>query len=1408
MKYFDTYLSKYLLLFLVLSYSVQNVLANDKFRKISTIEGLSQNYVNGIFQDSKGFMWIATNDGLNRFDGYSFKTYQVTPFQKKGVPSNLVFRIQESEDGSLWVGTSDQGVHKFDVKRNSFYSLEELCTNKPRKQAKSIGALYIDSQGWIWIGSNNGVDMLKPNGDGTFRFYNLSSQAGSTTGLIPQTIYSFQENEDGAIIISGSAGVYFSRLKDRLEGDYKIHKFRGFISTGNYDVVIFKDRHVLVWQEGVDEIELDFKAGIIAQKKPLIEEVTRYALLDSRGVLWCSALSEGLSTNSLEINEHGELIAKRIEHFGVDVFGNTDITYLYESSDGIVWVGLNGIGLYCYVPQGERFRGYNKTDNPGSVGYNKIRSIFEDSKNNLWIGSEGKGVSVLPAKDARNYEAGFIHKKVQPFSHNLDHVYAFAEDINTGKIYSGNSFPLTFVELQLKNNRVTTSQPEFGEAFSSSFDTYIDKQGVLWVATYGKGVEIVFPEDENGRRRVISHRENSSNISSISSDIIRSLMEDDSGNIWIGTDNGLNLLLANEKYQENPKFKIFKNDLNDSTTISHNYILPIVQTSIGDIWVGTMGGGLNKVVFQDDEIIFEKYTKENGVPSNVIKAIIEDNDGLLWFSSNRGISSFNTNTKKIINYDINDGLQDYEFGELAACKRSDGEILFGGVNGFNAFYPEEIGMDLCPPKIVITDLLLLNEPIEAGEEFNNRVIIEKQIGDTEHIKLRYAENSLALHFSALHYAAPAKNQYRYKLEGFDEDWIKTGSDNRIAKYTYLPHGEYTFMVEGTNLDGVWCSSPSKLKITIKPPWYRTTLGYILYYLIAMVSVFGYVRYSNLKTKQKAAFEMERFEKNKAKELSDMKLRFFTNISHEFRTPLTLILGPLERLISEGSSYNESKRQSNYSIIQRNAAILLRLINQLMDFRKFEQGKMKLLASSNNIAVFLDEIFSSFQEYAKLKDITFEKHFPDKELDIWFDKDKLEKIIYNLLSNAFKFTQPGGKVVFSLTESIDFVTISVADTGLGMSEDMQKHVFKRFYQSERIRNRKVGSTGIGLSFTKGLVELHHGKIDFQSVMNEGSTFFVELMKGDAHLSDEEKLSEFNQAEEQYLSSEGMPDIEQIADAHFVKKEVPKPIGDNGVKVLIVEDNDDLRKFMVSQFAENYNVGEAYDGKQGFEMCIEMQPDIVVSDVMMPNMDGYELCDAIKSDERTSHIPIVLLTAKTSPEYQLKGFQSGADAYVPKPFQYVLLKARITAILESREKLRSKYRRSTEIKPSEITMTSADEKFLVKIVELVENNISEENFTVEQLSSMYGLTQNLLNKKLKSLTGHNSKAFIRSIRMKRAAQLLELGRYTVADVTYEVGMNDLKYFRQCFKAEFGMTPSDYMKENVKNAKEEDGTEEESF
>jgi len=1396
-----------LLFFLCLFFFQNKISAQNPlyFQHLTTDNGLSQNDVNDIHQDNQGFMWFATHDGLNKYDGYDFTVYNPESNNPKSINSNLIFAIKADNDGNLWLGTTGNGLNFFDKSLETFIHFKNDEKNPKSLSNNHINDIYLDKNNKLWIGTNDGLNLLdldKPMDSTSFQRYNLQKDeliSGSdrniifsifedsknqlwvggsdglnklcrnakgeiyfktinkTIGLPKGTVRSINEDAEGRLIIGAGMGLF---LLEKNNESYKVK----LIHRGFFNVVAINENHI--WA-GTDNGLLYFNSAIKGQ----IPEFKGRFVYDPR------------NPNSLSKNIVKSLII--------------DCT-------GIVWVGTNGGGVNKFDPDRKKFKHVKETLDSTSISYDKIRAMFEDSNGSLWIGTEGGGLNMALKDDIKENYTGFkTFKSIsKPFA---------LEEVEKGgvkKLFIGaESTPGRFYTLDISNPE-NINENDFikdNDIKHSVFSILEDSHKNVWIGTYNGGIHRWLYQGENApyKKDVLVYSKN--DMSGISNNIIRNIYEDSKKNIWFATGNGLNKLLPKEKNKSKPKFITYLHKPNDSLSISHNYILEIYESKKGDIWIGTFGGGLNKFIPASNGLPdrFRVFNNSNGLSNNVIKGILEDDFNSLWVSSNKGLTKFNPETKAIRNYDVNDGLQSNEFQELARLKRKNGELLFGGINGFNAFFPDDIIDNSYEAKTVITNFSISNKTVKIGEKVNGRIILNKSINDLNIIQLEYRENSFSFDFAALHYAAPQKNQFAYMLDGFDEDWVFTTSKKRFATYTNIGPGEYTLKVKASNNDGIWNSAHSELKIKVTPPFYRTTCAYIFYGLLILAALLLYRRSTIVKTTKKHQLELEYLENDKNEELQKIKLEFFTNISHEFRTPLTLIKGPIEFLQKNGKDLSQRALQEQYALMQKNANYLMRLVNQLLDFRKINQGKMRLVVRKSNIATFIKEVAEPFQFLSHKQLIDFEVNMTNENLYSWFDHGALEKIINNLLSNAFKFTPEHGKISIDISEEknnnteniVSLVVIKVMDSGKGIPESRKHNIFERFYIEEDKDNVNPQGAGIGLAFTKNLIELHRGKIEVTSSDNEGTLFTVKIpMNKEAYLNvpeiicKEESDSDFSMRSSE-KESFAIDINDDLLDGDITKSRSKLPI------LLIVDDNKDIRTFIKQVFNKEYKIHEAENGELGFNMACKIIPNIILTDLVMPKMDGLELCEKLKTTKTTSHIPIVMLTAKISQENEIKGFKNGADDYVRKPFDTELLKIKLNNIIKGRDVLRKRFNREINLQPKEVTVTSTDERFLKQAIEIVEKHMMNTDFSVEMLVKEMGHSRSNLYLKFKEITGLSSSEFIRNIRLKRAVQLFEQSDLSVKEIMYMTGFNTASYFAKCFKKQFGVIPSEYVRQKDK-------------
>jgi signal transduction histidine kinase/DNA-binding response OmpR family regulator len=849
---------------------------------------------------------------------------------------------------------------------------------------------------------------------------------------------------------------------------------------------------------------------------------------------------------------------------------------------------------------------------------------------------------------------------------------------------------------------------------------------------------------------------------------IQHIFESRKNELWIGTHHGLYKYIHNRE-----TFKRYLHDPNDSNSLSSSNIGYICEDKDGILWLGTLGG-LNR--FDPKSDTFTHYTKEDGLPSNRVQGILEDKDNnALWLSTYEGISRFDLSTKEFRNFDASHGLTGKRLtGSVLETKN--GEFLFGGSNGLNIFHPDDLLSNLEPPDLIISDFKIFNISVPVGDDSP----LQKPIYQTEKIVLASDEHDISFDFLTTHYVDPSQNEYAYMLENYENEWRYVGNTNS-AIYPNLPPGEYIFRVKAANNIGVWNEEGVSIKIIILPPWWATTWAYIVYAIVFFIIIYFTWKIQLKRIRIKHNYEMTKFEAEKMREVDEMKSRFFANLSHEFRTPLTLIFGPAKDIMENS---DDKKAKQNAGMIKRNASRLYKLVNQLLDLSKLEAGKLKLEASEYDIIPFLKGVVLSFSSLAERQRITLRFNTIEKTLSIYVDKDKVEKIVNNLLSNAFQFTPEGGEIDFTIEKLVEEIEIKIADNGIGIPKEKMNKIFNRFYQLDGSHTREGEGTGIGLALTKELVELHKGKIMVESKEGEGSIFTVLLPLGKKHLKPEEIVEK--DVEEEEL--ETIEEVEFISEPEMIKEktdidvliDVEKPL------LLIVEDNSDVRKYIISHLEEDYRIQEAVDGKDGLSQASNHIPDLIISDVMMPNLDGFELCNKLKTNEKTSHIPVIILTAKATSQDKIEGYETGADDYIMKPFEAGELKARIKNLIEMRRKLQEKFSSDDFIIPKELS--SIDERFLNKVLNAINDHISEEKFSIEDLGNEVAMSRKHLHRKLKALTNKSPSQFIRSIRLSKARMLIKEKKGTISEISFMVGFSTPIYFNKCFKEEFGYSPGE--------------------
>ncbi|WP_299547339.1 two-component regulator propeller domain-containing protein [Seonamhaeicola sp.] len=1387
------------MLFLLLVCNYYKIFAQNSayFEHISSGNGLSQNDVNCIYQDHQGFMWFGTHDGLNKYDGYDFTIYNLERNNPNSLTSNLIFTITSDDNGNLWIGTTGEGLNCFNQSLERFSHFKHESGNKKSLSNNQVSYVYRDSKNRLWVGTKDGLNLLDLTGfhneeEVVFKRFALNDQENSTD-YIANFIYTVFEDSKNNIWVGGAYGLY--KLSERSDGSTYLRLVNqdvGMSSTSVRSIAEDGRGNLFVGTvSGLYKLNLNQPSGRVR----FVNSAFCGSLLVDDNRLWVGTNS-GLRLFDNAPNNDLPVLVEAYRYNPKNPFSLTKdiVKSLYKDRTGIIWVGTNGGGVNKLDPNRKQFVHVKKTSAEESLSYDKIRSMYEDSNGTLWIGTEGGGLNMLPKQKEGASEYSFIkfNSPSKPFD-----IIEIERNNKKLLLLGTEAFPGLF-ELDITDPLKVDAEGIIGieEIRSSVFSLLEDRHKNLWIGTYDEGLHRwAYYQNSNSYKKDLLVN-NRNNPYSISSNIIRDILQDSHGNIWFATSNGLSKLIPDEALNKDPKFEVYRKAPNDPNSISHNYILSLYESKDGTIWIGTFGGGLNKYIpgVNGEADKFLVYLDIDGLPNNVIKGILEDKDGNLWLSTNKGLSKFDPIEETFKNYDENDGLQSDEFQELACLKKSNGEMLFGGVNGFNAFFPENIIDNDIEAKPIITSFSISNKEIGVGEVVNRRVVLDKVISKTQELTLKYNENSFSFEFAALHFAAPNKNKFAYMLEGFDEDWVYTGAGKRFATYTNLSSGNYTLKVKASNNDGVWGTAPSQIKIRIKPPFWQTNFAFLLYSLFIIGLLLVYRRFTIIKTTKKHQLELEHMEKEKNDELNRMKLEFFTNISHEFRTPLTLIKGPLKYLRKNSRNLDEEAVQKQYTRMYKNTEYLLRLVNQLLDFRKLNQGKMKLVLRKSNLLGFVKEICEPFQFLAQKQDIVFNVYSKEETIASWFDHDALEKIMFNLLSNAFKFTGKRGKVEVDISiDDKDYAVIKVKDNGSGIAENRIASIFDRFHTENSTERKKQQGAGIGLSFTKNLVLLHQGTIDVKSEPHVETVFTVQLPMNKEAYADIPEIVIKTADDVDFLVRSSESEIaaisfnDELIDQDFSNRKSSSPV------LLVVDDNDEIRSFIKDALSGDYEVFEADNGKMGLELANKLKPSIILTDVLMPVMDGYELCKTLKTQIDTSHIPVIMLTAKSSQESEIQGAKVGADDYIRKPFDIELLELKLSNIVKQRNDLRKRFNREINLQPKEVTVTTMDEKFLQKAINIVEENMMNPDFNVEMLVKEMGHSRSGMFVKFKEITGLSPSEFVRNIKLKRAVQLFEQSDYSVKEIMFMTGFNTASYFSKCFKKQFGVVPSEYVGKN---------------
>lgn len=1340
---------------------------------------------NCVFQDTFGFIWIGDQEGLLRYDGYNLKRFKQTPFDTTSLSNNFVIDIEQDKNGNLWIATLGGGLNYFNQKTELFSHYLHDPKDPASLGSNRLTKIIVNDDGSLWIGTlDNGFTIISWDSAGKPKYRQYIEQ------ILPpdkpwNTILDMYKDTKGNLWI-GTEGLGLQRL-NIASGEiksYQTDKNNPFSISDNFVSSICEDDSGSIWigtgsryaKSGGGLNRFDPKSEKFTHfrhqpgnPRSLSSDIINALMIDRDNGFWIGTSRGGLNYLSLS-----ELYNQENPKFRKVREGS--YSSIYEDSLGNVWICPSEFYVYKYDYRQNPFVHFrHKPDNPNSLSHNSAHSLFLDKTYNLWIGHGIKGITVYNLKSKK-----YRHYKHDPQNTNTiseNFVKALCAD-NNDNIWIGTANSgIDIFNPANETFRHIKANPNDSTALASNLIQILAKRfnGDIWIVSKKGGLQLYDSE----HKQFLNFDPDPN---SIEDESIYALCEDGAGRLWLGTtNNGLYNIVLNGRNLKSVKH--YSYNALDPSGLNNNTINDIMIDEKQDVLWITTNGGLNRMDLSSG--LFDHITEKDGLPTNFVMTMLQDNLGRVWMTTTNGISRYNPQTGKIINYDKADGLPHTHFG--GSTKRNvktTGDTLFFGGRGVIAFNRRKIIDNPNIPPIKLTSFKINNKHVR----------LDTAIHSKKNINLNYDQNAFSFEFSALNYTNPAKNQYAYKLEGFHDDWIYTGN-KRTASFTNLDPGEYIFKAKGSNNHGIWNEQGTSIKITILPPWWKTWWAYASYLILILILLNILRKYDLKRQHLKNELALEHKHSEKLREIDRMKSRFFANISHEFRTPLTLILGPIDKLLSR---ITESESRNELTMMQRNAKRLQRLINQLLDLSSLESGAMTIHVKEENIVKLVNEYVQSFESLAQLKGIELKFNAEDELIPLFVDRDKIEKILSNLLSNALKFTAEGGMVEVSVSgsrfASVDAVysnrvVIKVSDTGTGISSNRIDKIFDRFYQIDDSQKRKNEGTGIGLALTKELVKLHHGQITVDSRVGKGTTFSIYLPAGKDHFKNNEIIDDIQDAD-LALEKEDFATEETAFESANYNEQHPGRKTDKSI-ILIVDDNPDMRAYIRGYLDNNYKMIEAEDGQKGFDKATDTIPDLIISDVMMPKMGGFELCDKIKTDERTSHIPLILLTARAESVDRIEGLQTGADDYLIKPFDSKELQVRINNLIEQREKLRERFYKEVILGSKDISVVSIDEKFIYRLIDICHKHMADSKFSIESIGLEVGLSRSQLYRKLKGLTGKSATDFLKTLRLKRAALLMLQHQENISQIAYEVGFNNLSYFAKSFKELFGKTPSEYLK-----------------
>jgi signal transduction histidine kinase/ligand-binding sensor domain-containing protein/CheY-like chemotaxis protein/AraC-like DNA-binding protein len=1377
------------------------------FSHLDVAGGLSNNHITCIFKDARGYMWFGTASGLDRWDGYQFKVYKHDARDSNSLSDNYIEQMFQGPDGKLWIESRAGRFNIYDLTTDKFSrGYLDYLRSMSLPDSWLLNIIVWKEDYWF-IYKDKGVYHRQSDG----RIVPFQPSEGDMHSISPAPICSARADVDGNCWVVHEDG-RMEKIDSRLN---KVVLNTAVLLQGVTPPLsichIFIDKENDLWLSGSGVFKgTIYYSPLTGEVKHLTQDsgpsrlssnVIQNIIQDSRGDIWMATDHGGI-----DIVHKKDFSIKTITHVEDDrkSLPDNSISTVYQDYSGTIWIGTYKSAISYYHQERFQFPQYRRQPgNNASLPFDDVAGFAEDRKGNIWIGTNGGGMIYFDRSTGTFRQ--FRHDPAQPNSLSNNVIVSVKMDKNDNlwigtyfgglDCYDGKKF------IHYRHDPKNPSSLSDDRVMC----VYDDSGNDLWIGTLGQGM------DRLDKKTGTFYHYNISIPGSIKNNYVSSITEDSRHQLWIGTGYGIDVLDKGSGH--------FTHYSSDSNNLSSDNVNCLLCDSHGYMWIGTREG-LN--IFDPARHRFQSFTSDNGLPDNTIQCILEDKQHDIWVSTLNGLSRLTGdwsappgNLHPVFNnFYEPDGLQGREFNEKSGLLVSDGNMLLGGHNGLNFFDPSRIVHRKAVPPIVLTDLQLFNRIVRPGEPVNGHLILDKSLSSTREITLRHNDNVFSLEFASLDFFQHTKDKYAYKLEGFDKNWLVTDGKVRKATYTNLDAGDYTFRVRAADEDGDWNNNEAALKIHVLPPFWKTRWAYA-FYIVAILAVLYFARKMVLRrARMRFSLEQERENARNMHEIDRMKIRFLTNMSHELRTPLSLILAPVEKLLEQPGKQTHVPQ---YEMIRRNARRLLHLVNQLLDFRKMEANELKLNARPGNILQFVRDVSMSFVDLADKKHITFNYIAGDTTpLYTSFDHDKLERILFNLLSNAFKFTPVNGKVwvEVSIVDNTELY-IKVCDTGIGIPANQQERIFDRFFQTKLPDSFLNQGSGIGLAITLEFIKMHRGRVTVESEVNKGSCFTVMLPCKRIAIDESLAMS----VEDAPLVDAGnghsiLPEISlppkeslETSDEDGLEHALAQPPGQLSVAegkkftshkkktILIVEDNEDFRFYLKDNLRSSYTIHEASDGREGWKKALSLHPDLIVSDISMPVMNGIELCKKIRTDPRTQQIPVILLTAVAEEQTQLKSLETGASDFIAKPFNFEVLQSRVRNLLEYKETIKNIYQRRVDAGPAQIEIRSADDEFLQSVLRELEKNITNPDLSVEELSQLLNTSRSTFYKRLLLITGRTPVEFIRYFRLKRGAELLEKSQMNISEIAYTVGFNNPKYFAQQFRQEFDVAPSAYRAEKNK-------------